>query len=76
MLFVFAKLGGSFVLTFDDQLSPETILFLSDNVKEVEAAIAAGMKSLVVDRPGNAVLSEEDKKRFEVVDTFEKISLA
>jgi hypothetical protein len=33
------------------------------------------MKSLVVDRPGNAVLSEEDKKRFAVVDTFEKISL-
>jgi enolase-phosphatase E1 len=49
--------------------------FLSDNVKEVEAAISAGMKSLVVDRPGNAVLTEEDKKRFEVVDTFEKISL-
>jgi enolase-phosphatase E1 len=64
-----------FVLTFDDQLAPETILFLSDNVKEVEAAISAGMKSLVVDRPGNAVLTEEDKKRFEVVDTFEKISL-
>ena len=63
------------MLTFDDQLAPEAILFLSDNVKEVEAAIAAGMKSLVVDRPGNAVLSEEDKKRFEVVDTFEKISL-
>lgn len=56
-------------------MSPEAILFLSDNVKEVEAAIAAGMKSLVVDRPGNAVLSEDDKERFEVVDTFEKISL-
>jgi len=41
----------------------------------VEAALAAGMKSLVVDRPGNAVLSEEDKKRFEVIDTFEKITL-
>jgi hypothetical protein len=34
------------------------------------------MKSLVVDRPGNAVLSAEDKSRFQVVDTFEKISLA
>lgn len=56
-------------------MAPESILFLSDNVKEVEAALAAGMKSLVVDRPGNAVLSEEDKKRFEVIDTFEKISL-
>lgn len=56
-------------------MAPESILFLSDNVKEVEAAIAAGMKSLVVDRPGNAVVSEEDKKRFGMVDTFEKISL-
>lgn len=44
-------------------------------MKEVEAAIAAGMKSLVVDRPGNAVVSEEDKERFGMVDTFEKISL-
>ena len=57
------------------KMAPESILFLSDNVKEVEAAIAAGMKSLVVDRPGNAVVSEEDKKRFGMVDTFEKISL-
>ncbi|GAB7327125.1 hypothetical protein MBLNU13_g11043t2 [Cladosporium sp. NU13] len=57
------------------KLAPESILFLSDNVKEVEAAISAGMKSLVVDRPGNAVVSEEDKKRFGMVDTFDKISL-
>ena len=64
------------MLIFAIQLEPAAILFLSDNVKEVEAAIAAGMKSLVVDRPGNAVLSENDKKRFEVVDSFEKISLA
>jgi hypothetical protein len=34
------------------------------------------MESLVVDRPGNAVLSEEDKNRFQVVDTFEKIYVA
>jgi hypothetical protein len=33
------------------------------------------MKSLVVDRPGNAALSAEDKSRFQVVDTFEKISM-
>jgi enolase-phosphatase E1 len=65
-----------FLLTGVTQLSPGAILFLSDNVKEVEAAIAAGMKSLVVDRPGNAVLSADDQKRFEVVDTFEKITLA
>ena len=50
-------------------------MFLSDNVKEVEAALAAGMKSLVVDRPGNAALSTEDRDRFIVVDSFEKITI-
>ena len=57
------------------QLAPEAIMFLSDNVKEVEAALAAGMKSLVVDRPGNAALSTEDRDRFIVVDSFEKITI-
>jgi enolase-phosphatase E1 len=73
---VFTNLEDMVLLTSMMQLSPAAILFLSDNVKEVEAAIAAGMKSLVVDRPGNAVLSVDDQKRFEVVDTFEKIRLA
>ncbi|KAM0714072.1 hypothetical protein Q7P37_011036 [Cladosporium fusiforme] len=58
------------------KLSPGSVLFLSDNVKEVDAAVAAGMKSLVVDRPGNAPLSAEDRSRLEVVDTFEKIALS
>ncbi|KAJ3020800.1 Enolase-phosphatase E1 [Thoreauomyces humboldtii] len=33
-----------------------SILFLSDNVREIEAAIAAGWKVAVAQRPGNAVL--------------------
>jgi enolase-phosphatase E1 len=48
-------------------------LFLSDNVKEVEAAKAAGMQSFIVDRPGNAALSEEDRKRHRVVSSFDEI---
>jgi enolase-phosphatase E1 len=48
-------------------------LFLSDNVKEVEAAKAAGMQSFVVDRPGNAELSDEDRRRHRVVKSFEEI---
>lgn len=52
------------------------ILFLSDNVKEVQAALEAGMKSIVVDRPGNAPLSEEDKKTYQVVDSLYHISLS
>lgn len=35
---------------------PARWLFLSDNIKEVDAAIAAGMKSYPVVRPGNALL--------------------
>lgn len=54
----------------------DTILFLSDNVKEVKAAIEAGMKSIVVDRPGNAPLSEEDKTKYQIVETLNEISLS
>ncbi|KAL1306494.1 hypothetical protein AAFC00_005189 [Neodothiora populina] len=52
------------------------ILFLSDNVKEVKAATEAGMKAIVVDRPGNAPLSEEDRKTYKVVDSLYDISLS
>lgn len=52
------------------------ILFLSDNVREVEAALDAGMKAIVVDRPGNAAVSEEERGRFKVVDSLHHISLS
>lgn len=51
------------------------MLFLSDNVQEVDAALAAGMQSILVDRPGNAPLSEEDKSRLSVVETLDDIKL-
>lgn len=54
----------------------DSILFLSDNVKEVQAAIKAGMQSVVVDRPGNAPLSEEDKAKYQVIETLNEISLS
>ncbi|KAI8819682.1 HAD-like domain-containing protein [Fimicolochytrium jonesii] len=38
---------------------PATILFLSDNVREIEAAITAGFQASIVDRPGNAPLPSE-----------------
>ncbi|KAF2146054.1 uncharacterized protein K452DRAFT_294664 [Aplosporella prunicola CBS 121167] len=52
-----------------------TILFLSDNVKEVKAALEAGMKSLVIDRPGNEPLSEEDRAILPVYTSFADIAL-
>ncbi|KAK8212583.1 HAD-like domain-containing protein, partial [Phyllosticta capitalensis] len=51
------------------------ILFLSDNVKEVRAALEAGMKSFVIDRPGNEPLSEDDRKTLTVYTTFKDIPL-
>ena len=51
------------------------MLFLSDNVKEVRAAIEAGMQAVVVDRPGNAPLSEDDQEEFEIVESFEQLEL-
>ena len=52
-----------------------SVLFLSDNVKEVDAAIQAGMNSLVVDRPGNAPLNETDKKSFSIIETFKELEV-
>ncbi|KIW26375.1 2,3-diketo-5-methylthio-1-phosphopentane phosphatase [Cladophialophora immunda] len=54
---------------------PKEILFLSDNVNEVRAAIHAGMKAAVVDRPGNAPLSDTERDEFEVLESFEQIEL-
>lgn len=51
------------------------VLFLSDNVKEVDAAIKAGMNSVVVDRPGNAPLTEEDKKSLSIIKTFKDLKV-
>ncbi|KAI0399917.1 enolase-phosphatase E1 [Xylaria palmicola] len=48
-------------------------LFLSDNTKEVDAAIAAGMQSMVIQRPGNAELSPEVIERLRVIDSFNSL---
>ena len=55
---------------------PSNVLFLSDNVKEVDAARQAGMQTFMVDRPGNAPLPEEDKSRLSVVNSLDEIKLA
>lgn len=55
---------------------PAEVLFLSDNVAEVRAAIEAGMKSIVVERKGNAPLSHADRAEFDVVTSFDQLPLA
>ncbi|KIW48923.1 2,3-diketo-5-methylthio-1-phosphopentane phosphatase, variant 2 [Exophiala oligosperma] len=52
------------------------ILFLSDNVKEVRAALEASMKAVVVDRPGNTPLSEEDRKGLDIIESFEYLDFS
>lgn len=54
---------------------PKSVLFLSDNVKEVHAALEAGMNSVVVDRPGNAALTEQERKTFDVIENFNELQL-
>ena len=49
------------------------MLFLTDNVKEVDAAVLAGMQYLLVNRPGNAPLSVADRSRLAVVESLEEI---
>jgi enolase-phosphatase E1 len=57
------------------QRKPEEILFLSDNVKEVRAAIEAKLHAVVVDRPGNAPLSDADREELQVVESFEQLDV-
>lgn len=57
------------------KFGPREILFLSDNVKEVEAATAAKMRSIVVDRPGNAPIMAEHEKRLQIVNSLKRIHL-
>lgn len=62
-------------ITNTKKRDPEAILFLSDNVEEVDAAIAAGMKSILVDRPGNAEVPEDDRQRLTVVPSLSDINI-
>jgi enolase-phosphatase E1 len=54
---------------------PAHVLFLSDNVNEIRAAEAAGMEAVVVDRPGNAPLSEGDRAELRVVRSLDEIEM-
>lgn len=74
----FKQESSSYVSILKDigyESKQSSVLFLSDNVKEVDAATQAGMNSLVVDRPGNAPLSEADKKSFSIIETFRDLKV-
>ncbi|KAL0270198.1 UNVERIFIED_CONTAM: hypothetical protein PYX00_007681 [Menopon gallinae] len=48
----------------------DQILFLTDVVKEAEAARAAGMQTTVVIRENNAPLTDDEKKEFMTINSF------
>lgn len=58
------------------EATAEEALFLTDVVAEAKAAKEAGLNVVVLDRPGNAELSEDDRKEFTVVKSFADIPLA
>ena len=44
------------------------------HLTEAEAAHEAGLHAVLVDRPGNAALSAQDKSRFAVIDSLTQLS--
>lgn len=54
---------------------PNSVLFLSDNVNEVKAAIEAGLQSYIVVRPGNAPLSQDDMANYRIIHSLDELDL-
>ncbi|KAH8417268.1 hypothetical protein KR222_007618 [Zaprionus bogoriensis] len=52
------------------QVAPQHVLFLTDVPGEAAAARAAGMLTVILQRPGNAALSDEQKAANVLVDDF------
>ncbi|KAF3988955.1 hypothetical protein FT663_03064 [Candidozyma haemuli var. vulneris] len=46
------------------------LTFYSDVTKEIDAAIEAGLEAVVVARPGNAPLTEEDVQKYIIIQSF------
>ncbi|KAK5083972.1 enolase-phosphatase E1 [Lithohypha guttulata] len=54
---------------------PAKILFLSDSVTEIQAAMEAGMRTIVVERPGNSPLLDEDRTVYQVVQSLDQLDM-
>lgn len=50
-----------------------SILFVSDNIKEIVAANEVGYQVVISDRPGNAPLGDESKA-FKIITSFDQIN--
>ncbi|XP_047512748.1 enolase-phosphatase E1 [Pieris napi] len=56
--------------------SAEDVLFLTDVVKEAEAAKSAGLYTALVTREGNAPLTDEDKSSYPVIESFGQLTVS
>lgn len=54
---------------------PKDILFLTDIVQEAEAARDAGFQTVILARPGNGPLTDDDKSQFTIVPNFESLNV-
>ncbi|XP_058169198.1 enolase-phosphatase E1-like [Anopheles ziemanni] len=58
------------------EASAEEALFLTDVFAEAKAAKEAGLHVVLLERPGNSELSEEERKEFPVISTFSDLTFA
>ncbi|XP_016097376.1 enolase-phosphatase E1 isoform X2 [Sinocyclocheilus grahami] len=54
---------------------PEEIMFLTDVTREAKAAEDAGVNVIMVVRPGNTELTEEERSHYRVVTSFNQLEL-
>lgn len=72
---IFDSLSSSSIPSSEPPLTPSQILFLSDVPAEIDAALAAGMQAVVVEREGNKDLTEEERGRLWVVGELGEMGL-
>lgn len=56
------------------EINADSWVFFSDNVKEVEAADKAGIKTVLTVRPGNAGVSGAELEKYRVAETFDNVN--
>ena len=66
--------SGSYERICDEiGVKAERVLFLTDNVKEVEAAVLCGVKAVVCCREENAPLSDDDLAKYMRIEKFTEL---
>lgn len=59
----------------DAPVTASNVLFLTDIPAEAKAAKEAGMDAMLLTRPGNTELTEDEQKTYRVVKSFAEISV-